>query len=47
MKFGSDKQKKAYIAIEELGIMSELRTYHPVLCGTIPIGIDVEDSYDN
>ncbi len=44
MKFGSDKQKKAYIAIKELGIMSNLRTYHPVLCGTIPIGIDVEDS---
>ena len=45
MKSGSDKQKMAYKAIEELQIMDTLRSYNPVVCGTIPIGIDIE-GYD-
>ncbi|WP_270181354.1 DUF4269 domain-containing protein [Alkalihalobacillus sp. CinArs1] len=44
MKFGSEKQKSAYRAIAVLGIMKDLQAYHPVLCGTIPIGIDLDSS---
>lgn len=44
MRIGSDKQKQAFKAIEELGILNELEPYHPTLCGTIPLGVDVEDS---
>lgn len=44
MSIGSDKQKQAFKAIEELGILNELEPYHPTLCGTIPLGVDVEDS---
>lgn len=41
---GNDKQKLAYEAITNLGIMDSLAEYHPVLCGTIPIGIDIAGS---
>ncbi|MCM3625969.1 DUF4269 domain-containing protein [Paenibacillus glycanilyticus] len=34
----------AHEAIEKLGIMQDLAEYTPVLCGTIPIAIDVEGS---
>lgn len=44
LKFGNMKQKKAYKAIRTLGIMEELIDYTPVLCGTIPIEIDIESS---
>ncbi|WP_273853049.1 DUF4269 domain-containing protein [Guptibacillus spartinae] len=44
MRIGSDKQKQAFKAIEELGILNELEPYHPTLCGTIPLGVDVEGS---
>ncbi|MDP4549599.1 DUF4269 domain-containing protein [Alkalihalobacillus macyae] len=44
MKSGSDKQKMAYKAIEDLQIMDKLRSYNPVVCGTIPIGLDIEGS---
>ncbi|WP_396266320.1 DUF4269 domain-containing protein [Halobacillus amylolyticus] len=44
MKMGSKKQQKAYAAIKELDICNDLSTYNPVLCGTLPIGIDVVGS---
>ncbi|WP_413465989.1 DUF4269 domain-containing protein [Metabacillus litoralis] len=44
MKTGNRKQQDAYSVIMELNIFHELRTYNPVLCGTLPIGIDVEGS---
>ncbi|MDX8364497.1 DUF4269 domain-containing protein [Cytobacillus sp. IB215665] len=44
LKMGTVKQRKAYSAIENLGIMNDLVEYDPVVCGTIPIGVDVIDS---
>ncbi len=44
LKFGNERQRKAYSAIHYLGIMKELGDYTPVLCGTLPIGIDIEGS---
>ncbi len=44
MKTGNQRQMNAYKAIDELGLFEDLRLYKPVLCGTIPIGIDVESS---
>ncbi|MBM6618706.1 DUF4269 domain-containing protein [Bacillus suaedaesalsae] len=41
---GTSKQKKAYHVIQLLGIMDELAIYTPVLCGTIPLGIDLPQS---
>ncbi|AXF57119.1 DUF4269 domain-containing protein [Salicibibacter kimchii] len=41
---GNDKQQDAYAAIKELDILNKLSPYNPVLCGTVPIGIDVMDS---
>lgn len=44
MKNGNEKQRRAYDVMEDLGILNKYQSFHPVLCGTIPIGIDVEDS---
>lgn len=44
LKQGNDKQLAAYRAINELRIMEDLRDFNPILCGTIPLAIDVVDS---
>lgn len=44
MKIGTEKQQDAYSAIMELDIMNRLSSYTPVLCGTLPIGIDITGS---
>ncbi|MFS0671768.1 DUF4269 domain-containing protein [Ornithinibacillus sp. 179-J 7C1 HS] len=44
LKNGSVKQQKAYEAISRLNILKDLAGYNPLLCGTIPLGIDVEQS---
>lgn len=44
LQHGSIKQQAAYVAITNLGIMERLLDYRPVLCGTIPIGIDIDGS---
>ena len=44
MKTGNKKKQDAYTAIMELDIFNELSTYNPVLCGTLPIGIDIVGS---
>lgn len=41
---GSKRQQKAYDAIQQLNVLQDLAAYHPVLCGTLPLGIDVEHS---
>ncbi|QFT90893.1 hypothetical protein FIU87_19795 [Bacillus sp. THAF10] len=44
MKNGNTKQQRAYEAIIKLNVMHDLGAYHPTLCGTIPINIDLSDS---
>ncbi|MBC5636468.1 DUF4269 domain-containing protein [Ornithinibacillus sp. BX22] len=44
LKAGSKRQQKAYDAIRKLNVLQDLAPYHPVLCGTLPLGIDVEQS---
>ncbi|MFV8828947.1 DUF4269 domain-containing protein [Alkalihalobacterium sp. APHAB7] len=44
LKHGNERQQKAYHAITHLRVMKDLADYQPVLCGTIPIEIDVESS---
>ncbi|SET52512.1 protein of unknown function [Salinibacillus kushneri] len=41
---GTTKQNLAYKAIKDLGILHDLSEFHPILCGTLPIGIDIERS---
>lgn len=44
LRFGNDSQKRAYSAIKNLGIMHNLSEYEPILCGTVPLGINLADS---
>jgi hypothetical protein len=44
LKTGNDKQKKAYNAIQYLNIMNDLHEFTPILCGTIPLRVDTENS---
>ncbi|MFZ3590222.1 DUF4269 domain-containing protein [Bacillus sp. DJP31] len=44
LKLGNEKHKKAYKALVTLGILKDLARYAPVLCGTFPLGIDIEGS---
>ncbi|MDH6353968.1 hypothetical protein M2132_000288 [Dysgonomonas sp. PH5-45] len=44
LKRGSIRQQRAYSVLKQLGIMDKLQAYDPILVGTIPIGIDIEDS---
>ena len=44
LKQGNPRQQQAYKAIKQLNMMQDLIDYTPILCGTIPIGIDVKDS---
>ncbi|MDQ0178044.1 DUF4269 domain-containing protein [Bacillus chungangensis] len=44
LKSGNKRQQQAYGAITKLGIMADLQMYNPILCGTIPIGIDISTS---
>lgn len=41
---GSARQRAAHAAIRSLGVMEALAGYGPVLCGTIPLGIDLPES---
>jgi hypothetical protein len=41
---GNIKQRAAYRAIENLGILTVLSNFDPILTGTIPIGIDIKTS---
>lgn len=44
LQFGTPIQRQAYKAINELSIINDMAKYNPVLCGTIPISIDVYHS---
>lgn len=44
LNYGNTKQKKAYIAIQKLEIMKTLNNFNPLLAGTIPIDIDIDNS---
>lgn len=44
LQHGNDRQKQAYSTLKELGVFEKLKPYHPVLAGTIPLGIDVPES---
>ena len=44
LKSGNTKQQKAYYTLTKLDIFNILKTYNPVLTGTIPIEIDIADS---
>lgn len=44
LKDGNSNQQLAYRTISRLNIMDDLKEFTPILCGTIPIGIDIEGS---
>ncbi|MCA6068420.1 DUF4269 domain-containing protein [Chryseobacterium sp. RG1] len=44
LKVGNDRQKRAYEVLLKYKIFEKLSNYSPLLAGTIPIGIDIEES---
>ncbi|UVI32753.1 DUF4269 domain-containing protein [Paenibacillus spongiae] len=44
LSVGNDRQKHAYRVLNELGTLESLQPYHPLLVGTVPIGIDIAGS---
>ena len=44
LKHGNARQQRAYNALTKLGIFEELKTFSPLLTGTIPIEIDLPES---
>ncbi|AUP81367.1 DUF4269 domain-containing protein [Flavivirga eckloniae] len=44
LKSGNERQKKAYQELKKLKIFEKLKTYDPILTGTIPIEIDLPES---
>ncbi len=44
LKAGNEKQKRAYEVLIKYRIFEKLKEYSPILAGTIPIEIDIENS---
>lgn len=44
LKHGNIKQQNAYKVLKKLDIFNVLRKFNPILVGTIPINIDIENS---
>lgn len=44
LQFGNSRQKRAYSILDSNNIFSILEPYDPILVGTIPINIDIENS---
>lgn len=44
LESGNAKQKRAYKAINDVGIMDSLVEFNPILCGTVPINLDISGS---
>lgn len=44
LQTGTHSQQLAYRLLTELDLMNALKHYSPVLCGTIPLGIDIPSS---
>lgn len=44
LQSGNEKQRHVYEVINQLRIFEKMAEYNPVLCGTLPIGIEVDGS---
>ncbi len=44
MASGNTRQKEAYRILKKLNVFTCLKSYHPILVGTIPIHVDVDGS---
>ncbi|REC74644.1 DUF4269 domain-containing protein [Chryseobacterium elymi] len=44
LKSGNERQKRAYEVLKKYQIFEKLKPYSPILAGTIPIEIDIENS---
>lgn len=44
LKYGNEKQQKAFQILSDYAIFETLTTFNPILVGTIPIEIDIETS---
>ncbi|KQM78816.1 diadenosine tetraphosphate hydrolase [Pedobacter sp. Leaf216] len=44
LKHGNERQKQAFRILTDNKILAKLYAYHPILVGTIPINIDIENS---
>ncbi|WP_346939103.1 DUF4269 domain-containing protein [uncultured Clostridium sp.] len=44
LKYGNKKQQNVYKVLKEIDIFNGLRKFNPILVGTIPINIDIENS---
>ena len=44
LEHGDAQQREVYSLLRELGIMERLADYHPLLAGTVPLGIQVAGS---
>lgn len=44
LKTGNERQKRAYEVLTKYRIFEKLKEYSPILAGTIPIEIDIENS---
>lgn len=44
LKNGNERQKRAYEVLTRYQIFEKLKNYSPILAGTIPIEIDIEES---
>jgi len=44
LKSGNERQKRAYEVLQKYQVFEKLKSYSPVLAGTIPLEIDIEGS---
>ena len=44
LKRGNQRQQECFLVLTSLNVLGVLKKYSPILVGTIPIEIDVEDS---
>ena len=44
LSHGTERQKKAYALLKNLGVFTKLAQYGPVLTGAVPIDVDFEES---
>ncbi|MBN8234138.1 DUF4269 domain-containing protein [Halobacillus kuroshimensis] len=44
LRNGSEKQRHVLRLFQELNIAAQFKENHPVICGTIPLGIDLDES---
>lgn len=44
LQFGNSRQQQAYFTLTSNQILSKLKRFEPILVGTIPISIDIENS---